>query len=124
MAVRSETVKRIVEEFGELREKDPTISIVEIAKKYGVNKRTVYSLLDEIAKKNGVTRDDLLLQPQKKRKTNPDEVQRKHVSPHVNPQGLIEKFDNVISDTRDIANDIRKAIEENKKCVEIREEAK
>ena len=49
---RSETVAKIIEEFGELRKKDPTISIKEIAEMYGVDKTTIYHVLDEIAEKN------------------------------------------------------------------------
>lgn len=119
---RSETVAKIIEEFGELRKKDPTISIKEIAEMYGVDKTTIYHVLDEIAEKNGVHRDELLLQPQKKRKANPIVKQNNSEKHHADPQVLISKFDNVISDTRDIVNDIRMAINENKKCVENWEE--
>jgi len=48
-----------------IREKHPEKTISDIADGYGISKWTIYGFLDELAKKSGKSREQLLLVPHK-----------------------------------------------------------
>ena len=61
MGKRQESTQTMMERFFELREQDYTIP--EIAEMFDLSWTTVYNALEEIAKKTGRTRDELLSRP-------------------------------------------------------------
>jgi DNA-binding CsgD family transcriptional regulator len=88
---RSLTVQNMIDHFMVLHEEGH--SIAEIAKICGVGKNTIYSSLDEIAEKNGVTRESLL----------------EKVIPYKTPSGPREPVERI--DTEELINEYNSLIE-------------
>lgn len=105
MAKRSESVKALIEGFFELRQKNPDITIQEIADNYNLSSRTVYTYLDEIAKKNGVTREELLMIPHKKHEITIPGNGRKALE-RIDSENLINSFNKIIEETKIILKEI------------------
>ena len=106
MAVKSERVARMMQNFMEYHEKG--YSIAEIAEKFAISKYTIYDRLQEIADENGVSRDSLLMKVHKSHETSFRTTSPKE---YVNPETLLENFDTMIESVNTILADIKQVIE-------------
>lgn len=104
MALRTERVTRLIENFFDEWQKGKNIS--EIALEYRVSTQTIYDNLQKIADFNGVSRDTLLEKPhishqkrtaqyerQKFEKVSFEEIQEQFKDLIFHTEGLIKKID-------------------------------
>lgn len=111
MAKISETVNVMKQNFMALHNEG--YSIPEIAQKFNLSKATVYRHLDEIARENKVTRDDLLqvIKPPYSERGFREEARRVRVDVKELRRGL-EEAGNAIQGTIDLIDLIMKEEEE------------
>jgi hypothetical protein len=77
--MRSEAVIRLIRDFYSFKQEHPEMSIKEIAKHFKVDYSHVYRLTYEIAKNEGVSRDDLV-RPIKKSISRKSRIVSKHTA--------------------------------------------
>lgn len=104
----SERRKRLREGFMEMRGQNKTIE--EIAEHFQVSTWTVYHALDDIAKENGVTREDLLYVVQEPH--NVAKGGKKGKTENIQPEELREHFYELENVIKGIRTEIRKVIQE------------
>lgn len=101
----NERTKQLKENFMELHEKGWSIS--KIAEHFSLSQRHIYNVLPEIAKENGVSKESLLAVPHKEHSTC-----SKTTKSSVNPYEIEKSFDKMISTGKDIINQIRCILQE------------
>jgi predicted DNA-binding protein YlxM (UPF0122 family) len=106
MITTSERVRRMIE--GYYSDWQSGMGTLEIAKKYGITRRTVYARLQEIADANGVQRETLLERVHKEhasRSKNETTIREK-----VDPIKLEEEMTQLITDVKQVISRIDKSL--------------
>lgn len=93
---------------GFLEQRQAGKSIKEISELYNLSKFTIYHNLQEIANRNGVTRESLLYTPQKSHGGNFAKEREK-----VNPEEIEEMIESLISESDELLTLLNDNIEEN-----------
>lgn len=104
---QTERVRKLKENFVDIRKKHPEKTIAEIAEEYSLSKRHVYTIIDEISKETGIPKEELLFRPHQKHpsrlpvqrhsKTNPEELQRQITEAIAHVETTIAELDHVIN---------------------------
>ena len=105
MATYSERVNQLIEHF--MGHHNEGMSIPEIADKYHVSRKTVYGHLDEIARRNKVSRESLLQVPHKDHSS--------HSTTHKNiadPKKIRSDFEDILTASRDLAKQLDHILQE------------
>lgn len=102
---RSERVNIMMKNFMDFHEKG--FSIYEIAEQFQVSVRTVYNNLQEIADKNGVTRNELLQQV----KSPYTRTKVRRIADKTDLEGLMSEFDKTSESMDTLINNLDAFIE-------------
>lgn len=106
MANTSERVQQLKKNFMKHHQKGETIK--EIANRYHVTPRHIYSILQDIADENNVSRESLLTAP------HCDHVRKASYknSGQINPEEIRKKFNTMISNAKTLINKIDSILQE------------
>lgn len=106
MANTSERVQQLKKNFMKHHEKGETIR--EISNRYHVTTRHIYSILQEIADENNVSRESLLTTPHREHLRKESDK----ISGQIKPEEVREKFDTMISNAKTLINEIDSILQE------------
>lgn len=108
----SERIRRMKEGYYPIRLEHPEYSVAQISEMFGVPGRTAIAYLDEIAKENGVQREELLKCPHKKHACRAKVDKEK-----VNEEQLLQAIQNAVQEIDIIIDSINKELEDNKNLI-------
>lgn len=108
---------RMKQEYVDLHEQG--LSPAEIAERFKLSKSTVYSSLSEIAKANGVSREELLTQPHAEPVRYKDRL--KKIKP-LDPSDFLEHFEKTMSEVSELHSILKRQLKTQEKVAERVEE--